>query len=42
VAIVLQDLEKEKRKLEGENKVAQETMDEIERQRTDVENSLHK
>jgi peptidoglycan hydrolase CwlO-like protein len=37
-----QDLEKEKRKLEGETKVAQENIDELGRQKQDIENHLRK
>jgi myosin heavy chain 6/7 len=42
VIMYSQDMEKEKRKLEGENKVAQETIDEIGRQKQDVENQMRK
>jgi hypothetical protein len=35
-------MEKQKRKLEGEQKVAIETMDEIGRQKNDVENLMKK
>ena len=35
-----QDLERNKRKLEGENRVAAETIDELQRQKNDVDNQV--
>jgi len=39
---VLQDVEKERRKLEGENKVARETIEEVTRHKQDVDNNLRR
>lgn len=36
------DTDKQKRKVEGELKIAQENIDEVNKQKTDIENNLRK